>query len=335
MKTIQCQGSPRIMGQQYGEQARGEIQANCAWLNTARKVAEAGEYFTQAEQDIGSLAPDLLMELQGLAEGANVPLAEIVCCNHYNPGGPTVGCTPMAVAAGPDGPILGKNNDGSPVEERRFVVHVTRPDTGLPVTTVTYAGWLSGLDAANAAGLSAGHGSVGSIFPRTGLRIDIRLWSYGLLRACRTTDEFASRLGELPLTGKGFNVVVVDRAGTTVVVEAAVPVLARRAEGAPFVFSTNHFITPELREADRRTPSGKEISTYRFGYLRWLEESQPPTCLADIQRVLTSHEPWAPCRHAGPHVSVTLWSMIVLPRDGRLLVADGPPCTNAYTEFAL
>jgi predicted choloylglycine hydrolase len=321
------------MGRQYGEQARAEIEANCAWLDTGRKVREARSYFAQAEAGIGRLAPDLLAELRGLAEGADLPLAEIVCCNHYNPGGPTVGCTPMAVAAGPDGPILAKNNDGAATEERRFVVHATKPDRGLPVTTVTYAGWLSGLDAANAAGLALGHASVGSIFPRPGPRIDIRLWSYGLLRECRTTSEFLARLGAAPLTGKGFNVVAVDRAGTTAVVEAAVPVLARRDEDAPFVFATNHYVTAELREADRRTPRGKEVSTYRFGYLKWVAETEPPGSLADIQRILASHEPWAPCRHGGPHGSVTLWSMIALPRDGRLLLAAGPPCRTPYEEL--
>ena len=335
MKTIRCQGTPRAMGRQYGEQARAEIQANCAWLDTARKVRETVAYFAEAQTAIADLAPDLGDELHGLAEGADVPLAEIVCCNHYNPGGPTVGCTPMAVADGPDGSILGKNNDGSTTEERRFVVHATNPDQGIPVTTVTYAGWLSGLDAVNAAGLAAGHGSVGSIFPRPGPRIDIRLWSYGLLRSCRTTGEFLDHLGAAPLTGKGFNIVLVDRAGATAVVEAALPVLARRGEGEPFVFSTNHFVTPELREADRRTPRGKEVSTYRFGYLRWVQETSPPQTVADLRRILSSHEPWAPCRHAGPHGSTTLWSMIALPRDGLLLVADGHPCDTPYTEFAV
>jgi hypothetical protein len=200
---------------------------------------------------------------------------------------------------------------------------------------VTYAGWLSGLDAMNAAGLVNGHNSVGCRFDRTGVRIDIRLWAYRLMRTCDSTGQFVAQIDAVPLTGKGFSIVLVDAGGDTCALEAAVPLVARRGRGAPFAYATNHYVTDQLKDADRRTPEAKQISICRFGYLRWIEQVGTPRGASDIQAILRSHEPWAPCRHGGPHGSHTLWSIVGLPRARKLLVADGPHCTHPYREFAL
>lgn len=61
-----------------------------------------------------------------------------------------------------------------------------------------------------------------------------------------------------------------------------------------------------------------------------LAEVSPPNDLASLQDLLKSHEPWAPCRHGGPHVSVTEWSIVGIPRERKLLVASGPPCHTSY-----
>ncbi len=126
-----------------------------------------------------------------------------------------------------------------------------------------------------------------------------------------------------------------DARGDTCAIEAAVPLVCRRQRGQPFVYATNHYAEESLKEADRRTPENKPVSIYRFGYLKWIEAFSPPDTIVDIETILASHEPWAPCRHGGPHRSWTLWSIVAIPARCCLRVASGAPCANAYIDYNL
>jgi hypothetical protein len=185
----------------------------------------------------------------------------------------------------------------------------------------------------NAEGLANTHGSVGSKFDKRGERVDIRLQAYALMQRCRTTDAFINGLSQAPLTGKGFSIAVGDAEADTVMLDAAVPYVATRNRRDDFAYSTNLYLAPGLEEADMRRAAKRHVCVYRGGYLRWVAETQPPKSLDDVKALLASHEPWAPCRHDGPHGSVTTWSMICLPQDRKILVADGNPCASEYVEY--
>lgn len=334
LKGIECAGSSREMGRQYGEAAREEIRANCdIWY---KQYAPTDEFAENTRRMLARHLPEALDEMRGIAEGAGVEEKLIFAANQFDTFEemrPSPGCTSMAIAGGKDGPVLGKNNDGASADTV-FLIRESNPDKGLPMVQVTYAGWISGLDAMNSEGLVNGHNSVGSIFDRQGDRIDIRLWIYHLMRVCRTSDELLTLLSEAPLTGKGFNIVVADISGDICVIEAAVPLTSYRGRGHEFIYATNHFITPPLADADMRKPGKKIISIYRLGYLDWVSAVSPPKTRNDIAEILRSHQPWAPCRHGEPHESYTLWSIIGLPRERKLLVASGNPCENEYRDFS-
>ena len=337
IRFIECRGSPREMGRQYGEQAREEIRGNIAAFRVDATDPRAEEFAGLAGRVLDRFAPEILAELTGVAEGAGAALSSILRLNQVDTFGAgsrahSPGCTSMALSSGPDGPVLGKNNDGAPGEPS-FIVRKTLPDTGLGMLQVTYAGWLSGFDAMNNAGLANGHNSTGSVFDKSGMRIDIRLWMYRLMSVCRSTAELLDMIDAAPLTGKGFNIVVTDATGDSCVLEAAVPLVSVRDRGKPFVYATNHYAGDALRDADIRTPENKRVSIYRLGYLSWREAVRPPGCVGDIKDILRSHEPWAPCRHGGPHLSHTLWSMICVPASRSALVSSGAPCRNDYAQY--
>ena len=333
LALIECEGPPRDMGGQYGEQAREAIRYNETIWAGPERTKDAQGFLKALREFLRGRGPELLEEMTGIAEGSGVSLDSILMMNQVNTFGETweQECTSMALGDTPDGPVLGKNNDGSKSRRMGYVIRKSTPESGLPMIQVAYAGWLSGLDAMNAAGLVNGHNSVGSAFDKSGRRLDIRLRSYQLMRHCQTTRQFLEGLSSgCPLTGKGFNIVLVDKSGHTAVVEAAVPHIAWRDLDAPFVYATNHYVTPALKDSDRRTPQGKEVSVYRLGYLAWRDRTSPPRNAEDIKGILRSHEPWAPCRHGGAHVSDTEWSLVGLPRDNKLLVAEGNPCDGEY-----
>ena len=333
MRHIECRGEPREMGRQYGEQARADIIANlqAMGLGGALNVGQK-EYARKMRALLEVHAPDVLDELIGISEGGKIPEEKLILENCA--GTPAPQCTSVAVSSGPDGPVLGKNNDGE-TGELRWTIRHTRPSTGLPMIQVLCAGWLSGLDSMNAAGLVNTHNSVGSVFPRPAAGMEIRLWTYRLMTNCPTACRFIESLALLPLTGKGFNIAVADAENRHAVLECALPRIILRGENDGFVYATNHYVSDELKNADTRTPGQKKISMLRFNHLSKIERENPPASKEDIRRLLSSHEPWAPCRHGGEQKSHTLWSFIALPREQRVEISSGAPCENEYIPYEL
>lgn len=337
MIFVECAGSPRDMGRQYGEQAREAIHANIETFGKSWDREHGETYERITRRLLSASLPDVLEEMDGIAEGSGVPERDILMMNQMNTYGEWCReeCTPLALQRSDVGPIVAKNNDGDLQASYRYVMRKCRPERGLPLVQVTYAGWLSGLDSMNAEGLGNTHGSVGSKFDKSGPRVDVRLWLYELMRNCRTTIDLVKGMLAGSLTGKGFSIVVLDAAGHSAVIEAAVPVIAMRDLDRPFIYSTNLYVSEVLKSMDTRDQAGKEIGLRRYGYLNWVEQTRMPATLEDIKRLLSSHEPWAPCRHGGPHLSHTEWSMIGLPAKKTLLISQGPPCVAPYQEVAV
>lgn len=331
---IDGSGSPGEAGHTYGKEAREAIECNLDYFDLSGKREALSDYAQQTIDYLRRAFPALLEELRGIAEGSGVAVKDIVMLNQRSPEGPGIGCTPMAISQSSDGPILAKNNDGLPGERPAFVVRRVAVDERFPILQITYAGWISGLDAVNSAGLGLAHASVGSVFPKPNPGLDIRLRAYDLLGRCSTTKEFREQLREVPLSGKGFNLVVADRTGSTCVIEAPVPRLAQRNTGAPFVYATNHYNLSEFANADQRTEAGKTTSRQRYAFLEDLQQTGPPQSVQDIQRLLSSHGA-GPCRHGGEQSSHTLWSMIAILHQNRLMVSEGPPCSTDYTMYTL
>jgi len=336
LKIVKCKGTPREMGRQYGEQAKGEIVKNLTCLRIEeREITPA--FIESVRTVLSNWSQETLEELEGLSESSGVSIGKIFALNHvdfFNHGRSNPRCTSIAINSGPDGPILGKNNDGD-IDDSQFIVRLSNPDTGLPMIQITYAGWLSGLDAMNADGLVNGHSSAGSIFDKSGEKMDVRLWTYHLMRRCSTTQQFVERIEGVPITGKGFNIVLADPTGDICVVEAAVPEINYRNRHDAFVFATNHFITEPFKNADGRTLQQKVISQNRYKHLELVAQHSPPKDQTGVETVLKSHDGWGPCRHGKNQVSHTQWSMIGLPQKSLLLVSDGPPCKHVYHPFDL
>ena len=330
MTTIECSGTPREMGRQYGEGARADIQYEVENIGRFYVAPERVDgFFAEANRILPIYLPEIYEELCGIAEGANVDFKILMAMNFVDTfDNKTERCTPLLLNDSADGVIVAKNNDAGATEKCRFVTLIRRPDNGIPVVTVTYAGWLSGLDSMNAEGVANTHGSVGSKFDKSGDRVDIRLAMMQVMKECRTSGEVLEKLGRYPLTGKGFSIAVGDKYKNTFFIDAAVPKLVKRGENVQYAYSTNLYCAPEVEFADMRDPAYRPFCAARSEYLA----QQPvPRSVNDVKTILSDHSsPYAPCRHAGEARSLTKWSMINLPEKGEVWVADGHPCENEY-----
>ena len=333
---VVCRGSVAECGRQYGEAAREFIAVEAALFGYDGKVTgEMKNFAGFAALSLKDHAPDILEELEGIAAGSNLPPEVLLMMNVWE----SVAfarmpdrCTTFLLRNSERGTVVAKNNDG-PEDERKtapFILREVHPDKGIPFIQVTYAGWLSGLDMMNSEGLANTHGSVGSVLPRPGNRLDIRLQCYKLMKECRTAEEFCRRLPEVPLTGKGFSIAVADCRKNNAIIEAAVPQVLIREKAADFAFSTNLYYAPQLAGCDARTPESKVLNTKRKEFL---ENYPAPGSLADLQTLMRKHGEFAPCRHGKGKESLTFWSMIALPEERKLLLAPDSPCKSEYIEF--
>lgn len=336
IRFIETSGSPRQMGEQYGEAMRQEIHLSRElWAEWFKKFPVTDDFSRNVRQILVRYAPDILEEFSGLAAGSCTEENFLFAINFTDTfDDRTERCTPMFLRNDPDeGVIVAKNNDAGPLERFPFVVRKGTPAHGLPFVQITYAGWLSGLDMMNAEGLANTHASVGSVFPKSGLRMDIRLRMYQLMQFCRSAGELEQKLREVPLTGKGFAIAVGDARNDAFFLDAAVPELAVRARRENFAWATNLYMTPCLRHADTRPADRRDHCVKRYEYIR----RQPvPQNLSQIRDLLSDHSsPYSPCRHGGETLSVTTWSMIAWPRKRSVLYTDGNPCMNSCREIIL
>lgn len=325
---LECSGSAFEIGKQYGKQVKAEIHV-C--LETFRRYIDKNK-LPVILRILSQETPEIIEEFKGIAEGADASFDELLLMNNLPAGDE---CTPLFLKDSlNDGTIVAKNNDASPAENLPFVIRKVTPANGIPFIQLTYAGWLSGLDMMNEKGLASTSGSVGSVFVCPKGAIDIKLKMYQLMRKCESIDEVVLELKKSNLRGKGFAIALGDSSGSTVMLDAAVPVVMERKRDAKFAWATNLYESPGLENADQRPPEKRHICIYRNGYLNWIDQTRQPETLDDIKEILSSHEPWAPCRHAGAHGSRTTWSMICLPLHNKVLISHGQPCVNKYKEYS-
>ena len=337
-KVIRCQGTPRQCGQQYGEAAREEIRLERDTFQEGLPNGDWDAWTNACQKMLDTLAPDILEEMKGVAEAAGVPLKHILQMNQWpSLEDATDRCTPIFLRDSDRGPLVAKNNDGAEHERYRcpFILRQVLPVNGIPFLQVTYAGWLSGLDMLNAEGLANTHGSVGSTLPRPPNALDIRLRMYQIMLGSRSVQEALEHLTAVPLTGKGFSIALGDASGDNALVDAAVPRIQVCKRNVPQGWSTNLYQSPECRGCDSRTPEARVLNAKRGEYLAGQMRKTPPQTVKDIQRLFSSHEPYAPCRHGTGEGSSTFWSMIALPAERKLLLSGGAPCCTPYQEYVL
>lgn len=347
MKVIEARGSHRVIGAAIGEQLRDEIREHIDGF-LLQTEAECAASAARLRVALATFLPAVLEQFEGMASGAGVALSSILALNRCE-GSPrpmfdTDNCSNVAFADGPDGPLWGKNNDGGspptamPAGDRqgqrpRAVIKV-HPDDGIPALCVTFCGWLSGGDMMNAEGLAVGHSSVGSRLQQSASHAPVLQWMYWQMLRCRDAAEYLRALASTPLYGKGFTQLAVDRGGRICSPEIPCPLVQcrRPPAGATAMHCVNHYQLPELAHLDRRSPEGKAYSLARQSLLE-RECAAGDRSLAHMRRILSLHGAPAICRHGGADLSWTEYSLIGLCSQGRLLVADGPPCTVPYAEI--
>jgi hypothetical protein len=139
------------------------------------------------------------------------------------------------------------------------------------------------------------------------------------------------------VAGWGMGAVLADLNGDVVVVEKTGDLCAAKSNNVNVSFCTNHFTDPVMRITEKIAHEGlEENSIARYSTLSILfEERNWPHTLEGIKSALAYHgDAGFICQHGDANL-YSNYSCIAIVRDKKILLGDGYPCHNNYSEYHL
>lgn len=337
-------GSPRAIGLQIGEAMREQIRGFCeiAMEHVNRTVrvsreaalAVARESLAFAED----YAPEMVEELRGVAEAADVSLDDVMLLqvrNQLQPEG-AEGCTSLS-ACGPGTRMVAQNWDNDPALDE-FTVVLTRKPAGKPaLTTIGQAG-LIGYVGFNDRGI----GLCLNTLPASSRRAGVP--HYFLVRAIYEADSLDSAVDAVRRATRAIpaNVMLMTPQGPADL-EITIDDI-RVLTGAPdnnMVTHTNHCLHPELAPINDQFPELIQ-SHARLTRIRELVDSnEKGITVEQLEDALRDHQdyPRSICRHANDDPMHGFWntvfSVIIEPADRQMWITRGTPCDHPYERYVM
>jgi isopenicillin-N N-acyltransferase-like protein len=356
--SVTVAGPARERGRQYGEQARDRIGRSIeAYGAVFRELAgldrdASREYARAYVPAIEAFLPAALEEMAGIAEGAGVPVDDVLALNvrtevmYAAEARRALGRVPsecsafaaIAPATAGTSALAGQNWDWLPHAFDTVVVLESRPDDGPPFVTVVEAGLLAKAGV-NGHGLAVMTNALCSEYDRGEPGVPYHV----LLRALFACPDLATALAVLqaPSRSSSANYLLAHRDGQAVNVEAAPGGFRELSllfpDDSGLLLHANHFLCGELPGAQLSRvvmPS----SPFRLDRLtRLASADRGRLTAASFQRMLADHagHPRSICGHPDEALAfydqgATVASLVADLGDGVLYVADGPPCETPF-----
>jgi isopenicillin-N N-acyltransferase-like protein len=346
---VRAEGSHRELGQQHGAQAAEEIRAHLDYIGHRQELSRQ-QLRTKAlrfKPLFERHCPHLLTEIEGLGEGAGVPLAEALAVNIRGELGKATdeGCTTYVLGrkSTASGEILiGQNSDMMQSNlEMGYVLHL-KPVDKPQVLIWTYGGMI-GYHGMNSAGVAHfanafGGGPPGQFaLPHGPVK--------RLMLECTELSEVLEIFDKVPLASNG-NYVVCDGGGKILDIEATTrgPRLLRDHD-AGFLAHSNHFLCAPYASQENYAKSMPDSFDRLDRINKMILTAFGSITVESMQRYLSDHSnhPTSICRHPrttdlekGFEVAGrTVASMIAEPAHRRMHVALGNPCESRFVTYSM
>ncbi len=353
-QRIEVEGEAYERGRQYGARAARAIRQNIEVY--LKLIAFHGSLDREAAYEAAAVfgplleahAPDLLLEMRGIADGAGCELVEVLLINARSELMGTMGervaggCT--ALAAGPEVTsrgqvLLGQNWDWyTAVEPEPVLLRVRQP--GKPeILTLCEAGQVAKIGM-NGAGLGVGLNFLEHADRGKGVPIHVILRQ---MLGCAHLGEAAREAYRVPRGGAA-NVPLAHAEGEILDLELT-------AADADYVYAddgwlvhANHFESPRLRGGDRGLATSRSTLARAARARRLLAGAagRRAVTLDTFHDVLSDHAygAYAICRHADAsepalQQSATRASVVMDLTARTMYVAAGQPCQEEYRIIGL
>jgi len=345
--VIEVRGTYRQVGQQIGERMKPTLQRILSRMRESLPPGVRWEEMLLRSQlclaHSRAVYPQYVEELEGIAEGAEVPFEEVflgICEELWEPaawyGGastPLKGCTDFVArgrATADGSTLLAHTNDLAPEVEEDLVilkVHAGDEPEFLGVT-VGGLGFSAGFNAAGIA-LSGNEVSCNDIRPGVPRLLIVR----AILAAQRIGEAMDACL--LPQRASSYNNIISDANVEVYSVEGSATDCEPIYMEEDILAHANHYLSLPMRrfEADRNNIGGSVIRYNRA--LRLLREHYGQLSPELFQKLLADHVnyPASICKHG--FESVTVFSIIIKLNELQAWIGRGRPCQTTYFRYSL
>jgi isopenicillin-N N-acyltransferase-like protein len=330
---IRLQGTAKMMGKQYAEQARELILARLK-LMREKGSRVARETIEQTRHFLNVTAFPVLEEVRSVAATLGEPEEDMMILSAEPPGVGirTGGCSSFVIdpKASRDGNVwAGMNVDDSSALERFGVILARFPSESPPMMTWALAGGV-GAVGMNAPGLSLTMNYAHATSDRPPDGVFPEFLAHVALRQ-KDFDAASALLMQTSLMAP-CSFILADAGGERVVIERTGLVYRAMKPRGLFAAHTNHFIDPELKAED----AGEKVfpdSGSRLSRLKALLDRKAITP-EFLKKVLADDlgKPNAISRSAEP---VTIASVLMCPKEKVMFATRGRPDVVQHQEYKL
>ncbi len=350
LDVVECGGGPYEIGRQWGEGCRENLGKSLALLYAGlehgpfragkTRVREAALTFAAAVRNFDPYGYEVL---RGQAEGAGMDLEEAMALQctleiSFNCGGIAGLCTSFAVAGkATEGgrAILGQNVDWHP--DSTLDLLRIRHDSGIREFVLCLSG--SPYYHLNSAGI--GNCSNLTLGPLGDMRQQVPL-SFYISRAMRQPRiGFALGILRRQMAGMGYFHLVESHGGMTGI-EAVTGDVELILPERDILVHANHYETPRFQAGDRTARLIPDTGARALRLRERIGEAYGTITPQTMMAILADHEghPNSICRHVDPAkppelASQSRASFVMVPAEGRMYIAAGPPCEHAFVEYSL
>jgi isopenicillin-N N-acyltransferase-like protein len=345
--VLTLEGSPEERGLAHGRLAADRIRDALdfyggAFAAAGLRGARLERIASRMAEEIGRFDAEMLTELQGIARGADVTLADVVSLNARSEllrmSGE--GCTAIACLAegGRGSTLLAQNWDWHPTRARTGVLMRILPEDGPAILTFAEAGALA------RCGLNEhGLGVVGNALECEGCTrsggVPVALLRRRIL-GCATLAE-ARQVLRQARRGTSANHLIATAGGEAVSFEATPETVYEVPAEGGLLAHSNHFLSALAGQEVVDTGIAAHPDTLRRApRIRALAAEGRAAGVAGLQEALSDHDgyPDSICRHATA-VDVRTWTTVasaIMDLDRRRMwLAAGPPCEGEFHEHTL
>lgn len=333
-------GSPRELGRAIGEGARTQVRGFCEMaLERVRKTVAISDdqAYAVAEASlpfVEQYSPDLIEELRGTAEAADVRLLDLMLLQVRNQlQSRDNGCTSLSLGSGAEC-MVGQNWDNDPALDEFTIVLTRRPEGKPSLMSVTQAGLIAYI------GLNdRGIGACLNTLPAPSREVGTP--HYFTLRRLYEADSLDGAVEAIRSARRAIpaNIMLATPQGPADLEVTTDQVYVLHDPVA--VTHTNHCQHPDIVGYNEQFPEliQSHPRKQRIDSLVAQWDGQFET--RHLMAALSDHQdhPRSICRHANNDPDTGFWqtvfSVVIKPNEGRMYVSRGTPCNHPYEAYEL
>ncbi len=343
-RFITLEGSHYDIGFQLGKKLKEDIELYPNIVTDSFKPERTGfKSLVEAHDFAEMYCPGIKEEIQGLADGFEVPLDKIVFSKYMIHTAKQNSCSQFVVLP----PIT---EDSSAYLGRSYDYHPSDEDLILLRTKIN--GKFSHIGfSAQGVGRTEGLNSEGLAVSMTGggafdsPTTNTKTFNYSiairtLLDNCKTVDQAIDLLLEMPVYSST-NYLIGDKSGKSALVEGIDSNFAvKRVDNDSldqFIIATNHYNHPEMTSYNKYVnPWIMSSSQIRYKTMESIIRSNTPNITKELVfQILSQEMPKGVCTLNFAEWFGTLWSILFDVTRNSVDVCFGPPTHNSYHHFTM